>query len=44
MMKLTHRETTGAPFQIGVGTNICVPTQTSQGEGSLGKVENVVKE
>ena len=37
-MKLAHRETTWAPLQIGVGTNIGVPTRTSQGGAILEEV------
>jgi hypothetical protein len=31
MVKFAHRKKTRAPIQIGVGSNIGVPTQTSQG-------------
>ena len=44
MMKLAHRETTWAPLQIGVGTNIGVPTRTSQGGAILEEVQKGVKE
>ncbi len=43
MMKLAHRETTWAPLQIGVGTNIGVPTRTSQGGAILEEVQKGVK-
>ena len=31
MVKFAHRKKTRAPIQIGVGSNIVVPTQTLQG-------------
>ena len=43
MVKLAHRDKTRAPIQIGVGTNIGAPTQTSQGDLILGKVDPTVK-
>ena len=43
MVKLAHRDKTRVPIQIGVGTNIGVPTQTSQGDLILGKVDQTVK-
>jgi hypothetical protein len=43
MVKLAHRDKTRVPIQIGVGTNIGVPTQTSQGNLILGKVDLTVK-
>jgi hypothetical protein len=42
MVKLAHRETTRDPSQI-VGTNICVPTRTSQGGEMIEKRAGLVK-
>ncbi len=44
MVKLAHRETSQDPIQIGVGTNIGVPTQTSQGKVILRELRQWVKE
>jgi hypothetical protein len=43
MVKLAHRETTWDPEQIGIGTNIGVPTRTSQGGKMIEKATKPVK-
>lgn len=44
MVKLAHRETTQDPKQIGVGTNIGVPTRTLQGGEIVGELRRGVKQ